>query len=172
MSTLTGAPRVPWTTEEDAKLMSGVEYRLLGGCWNRHGDGGPLTLLAFHVDRAPECEHAFAQAQEAQRGRAFELRGPDAAAVVRDREPQALVLRILDPDVHARGVGVPGDIGEKLLEDPEERRRAVLVRVREARRHLDQAAHAGAALEFPRLPVDRGTQADLVQHLRTQARGD
>src|SRR3954471_22821721 len=152
MSTLTGAPRVPCITEEDAKLMSGVEYRLLGHCWNRDGDRSPLPFLAFHVDRAPECEHAFAQSQKAQRGRAFEFRSLDAAAVVRDREPQAFVLCLLHPHVDARRVGMPRDVGEELLEDAKERRRALLVGVDEARRHLDQAAHARAALELARLP--------------------
>src|SRR3954470_19897509 len=63
-------------------------------------------------------------------------------------------------------------VREQLLEDPEDSRRALLVRIGEAGRDLHVAADARATLELASLPFDRRVQPDLVEHLGTQARAD
>src|SRR5260221_14742345 len=65
-----------------------------------------------------------------------------------------------------------GDVREQLLEDAEERGRAIPVRVVELSGDVQRAAHAGAPLELARLPLDGCREADLVENLGPEPRGD
>ena len=67
---------------------------------------------------------------------------------------------------------MPRDVGERLLEDAEERRGQVAVEPRLRQRRSDLAAHARAPLELLGLPLDRRLQTQVVEHARPQLRAD
>src|SRR4051812_39550086 len=124
-----------------------VEYRLLDQERDGDRDRGSLPFLASHFDRAAKGKNPFAQPEKSQRSWALELLLLYSPAVIFDLEMQCFVLlRELHRD--ARGIRMPGDVREQLLEDAEQRRGPVLVRVHETRGDLHEAADARAPLEF------------------------
>src|SRR4051812_35112085 len=145
-----------------------VEYRLVDHERDRDRDRGALSSLASHFDRAAKGKYPFAQPEKSQRSWALELLLLYSPAVILDLEMQCFVLL---GELHgdAGAVRMARHVGEQLLEDPEKRRRAVLVRVGETGRDLDQATDARAPLEFARLPLDRRRKPDLIEHFRAQA---
>src|SRR5512140_3167936 len=138
--------------------MSCVHYLLLYGGRDRHGDSRPLAFVTLDVDRSAECEDSFPQAEEPERPRALDFVVPYAPPIVLDTERECS-LTFRKGHVHAGGIRVACDVGEQFLENPEEGRRALLVRVGEVARDAHHAADAGAPLELARLPIEGGREA-------------
>src|SRR3954471_5139534 len=115
-----------------------VEYRLVDHERDRDRDRGALSSLASHFDRAAKGQCPFAQPEKSQRSWALELLLLYSPAVILDLEIQCFVL-LRELHRHARRVRMPRDVGEQLLENAEERRRALLVGIRESGRDLHEA---------------------------------
>src|SRR5258706_6910826 len=151
--------------------MSCVEFRLVGGDRDGHADFRALSFVSLHCDRAAEGKDPLSQTKESQGARTLRLGFLDAAPVVLDTERES-VFTLGERHVHASRVRMTCHVGEKLLEYPEQRGGPVLVGIGELRRDVYMTADARAPLELPRLPVERGGEPDLVQHLGTKPRGD
>jgi hypothetical protein len=136
---------------------------------NRQDDRG-AARRGTHVQPAAHLGGALAQAQQAEGlGLAQRLALQAAAVVVHFQREHA--LEVAELDVHRRGLGVLGDVGERLLG------RAVGHQLHVAR-HVDgrrgaphHHAQRGAVLETGRQPLHRGHQA-LVQDGRAQVAHD
>src|SRR5204862_5207917 len=132
-----------------------------------HADSRAFSFVSLDIDRAAECEDSFSQPEESQGAWTLHLGFLDAAPVILDTERESL-FALGQRHVHAGRVGMACHVGEKLLENPEQRRRPFLVGIGELRRYLHMTADARAPLELPRLPLIRRVEPALVEHLGTK----
>src|SRR5262249_2604266 len=134
--------------------------RMAAHQWYLYGDKGSPAGFAADFEFPAQQRRPLLHAEEADGAPVLDLAGHDAAAVVPDGEHQHAPLPG-GVDVDPRGVGVAHDVGQRLLEDPEERGVEVRVqhRVLERARHV--ALDARAALELVGLPLEGGDQPEV-----------
>ena len=103
-------------------------------------------------------------------GREF-LARRDPLAVVSQDQGQGFGP-IFQGDLDAGGRRVPGDVGQRLLEDAEERGRQVAVERQVLLAQAQLARQPGAAGELLRLPLDRRDQPQVIQQAGPQPGSD
>ena len=78
----------------------------------------------------------------------------------------------LDGDLHPRSLRMLADVRERFLDDPEHRGRVRARQLQLRAVHRQLTRDAGALREGLRQPFDRGHEAQVVEHQRTQIGGD
>ena len=123
------------------------------------------------LEAAAEAGEPFADAAQSERARLVEVVGGDAAAVVGDLEDDVVTF-FGQADFHLVGSGVLADVGQRLLEDPEQRDRCALGEFDVVVGAKDAAGDAGTLGEVFGLTLDRCRETEVPQDARTQFTGD
>src|SRR4029434_9974796 len=120
---------------------------------------------------AAERPDAFPHREQPESGRMLRLRGIETDAVVGDaKNPASVVAPERDGDVlRAR---VFADIGERLLRDPVQRDAGRRGQHEIVVMELDAAGHPKPLLEFQALPLERGPDAEVIEHRWTEVLDD
>src|SRR6266704_302023 len=138
------APRARWYGRQ--RRQSGTSRLRFFFQRDLHVENCPLPRLAFNADVASEQGHALAQAHQAESIRPARIVEIEAAAVVPDVQRHGTV-GAPERDFDALCLGVPGDVGERLLQDAEYRG-GVRILEFEIRRADDQLARSSRAMRL------------------------
>src|SRR5207249_4294708 len=138
---------------------------------NAHAHRGSFALTANDVDFAVEHRGPFPHAQQPEGfgARKFPSRYP--AAVVLHFEDQ-LIFLLPQVNIYLGRLRVAHDIGERLLENAEDRRGPYRVQVHMLETRMETAGNSGALFKLLNLPLNRRLQAQIVQDRRTQFGGN
>src|SRR6266571_1687003 len=136
-----------------------------------HVENRPLPRLAFDADVASEQGHALAQAHQAESIRPARIVEIEAAAVVPDVQRHGTV-GAPERDFDALRLGVPGDVGERLLQDAEYRGGVRILEFEIRRGDAQLAGDPRALGEFLHQPLGGRYQPQVVEYQWAQIRGD
>ena len=136
-----------------------------------HADSRSFALAPDNVDFAVQHRGAFPHAEQSERPRARTLASGQAATVVLHFEDKFIAL-LPQVNVHLSCLGVPDDVGQRLLKNAEHGRGALGIKVQVSRTGLELALDACPLFKFPNLPFDSGFQPQFIEHRRTQFGGD
>src|SRR5262249_20600190 len=114
---------------------------------DRDAGAGALAPPRRDLDAAAELRHSLAHAEQPERARVAQLRLADAPTVAAPLQHHA-AAGLAQQHLHLGRGSMPRHVGEQLLEDAEQRGRALLVDAQLLRREIDVAADARAHLEF------------------------
>src|SRR2546429_8681753 len=146
-----------------------VLRRMMEG--DANADGRSFALAPDNVDFAVQHSGAFPHPQQSERPRARTLASGQAAAVVLHFEDKFIAL-LPQVNVHLSCLGVPDDVGQRLLKNAEHGRGAIGIKVQMPRTGLELAPDACPFFKFPNLPFDGGFQPQFIEHRRAQVGGD
>ena len=137
-------------------------------------DLGALTRRGMNFEAAPGQRRPFLHAQEAQTGsahRPLSSRGDVKSDSIIAHKKVELTILLLEFDGDYAGLGVPDDIGEGFLSDPEALRFDQCLEPRRHRVCLDLDLEPGEGGLAMGVPAQSGFQAQVIEHRWPQVQG-